>query len=45
MPAPLPLRLGNPALDNLVLREPDLALYDQIVPPHMTLDPEAPENK
>lgn len=45
VPAPLPLRLGNPALDNLVLREPDLALYDQIVPPHMTLDPEAPENK
>lgn len=30
VPAPAPLRLGNPALDSLVLPEPDLALYDEI---------------
>lgn len=30
VPAAPPLRLGNPALDALVVREPDLALYDEI---------------
>ncbi len=30
VPAPAPLRLGNPELDALAVREPDLALYDEI---------------
>jgi hypothetical protein len=29
-PSPAPLRLGNPALDSLAVREPDLAVYDEI---------------
>ena len=40
-PSPAPLRLGDPALDGIVLREPDLSVYDQQVPPAMTLDPQA----
>jgi transposase len=39
-PAYTPLRLGNPALDGITLREPDLTLYD---PPVATRDPGAPE--
>lgn len=35
-PAFTPLELGNPALDGITLREPDLTLYD---PPTMTRDP------
>jgi hypothetical protein len=35
-PAFTPLELGNPALDSITLREPDLTLYD---PPSMTRDP------
>jgi transposase len=35
-PAFTPLELGNPALDTITLREPDLTLYD---PPTMTRDP------
>jgi transposase len=35
-PAFTPLELGNPALDGITLREPDLTLYD---PPTMTLNP------
>lgn len=35
-PAYTPLRLGNPALDGIVLREPDLSIYD---PPALTRDP------
>ena len=42
VPSPPPLRLGDPALDNIVLREPDLSVYDQHVPPVMTRDPEPP---
>jgi len=38
-PSTAPLRLGDPALDALSLREPDLSLYDQLVPQPMTLDP------
>jgi len=38
-PSVAPLRLGDPTLDALSLREPDLSLYDQLVPPPMTLDP------
>jgi hypothetical protein len=41
-PAPAPLRLGNPELDALAFREPDLAIYDQLVPPRMTRDPGEP---
>jgi transposase len=41
-PAFTPLELGNPALDSITLREPDMTLYD---PPVMTRDPdEPPEN-
>ena len=32
-PAPDPLYLGDPALDGISLREPDLSLYDQLVRP------------
>jgi transposase len=38
-PSTAPLRLGDPTLDALSLREPDLSLYDQLVPQPMTLDP------
>lgn len=41
-PSAAPLRLGNPALDALSLREPDLSLYDEFVPTPMTRDPGAP---
>jgi hypothetical protein len=41
-PSTAPLRLGDPALDALSLREPDLSLYDELVPTPMTLDPGAP---
>ena len=38
-PSAPPLRLGDPTLDTLSLREPDLALYDELVPTPMTRDP------
>ncbi len=38
-PSAAPLRLGDPALDALSLREPDLSLYDELVPAAMTRDP------
>lgn len=41
-PSTAPLRLGDPALDALALREPDLSLYDQLVPPPLTRDPATP---
>ena len=44
-PAPAPLRLGDPVLDALSFREPDLSvydLYDQLVPTPMTRDPGEP---
>jgi hypothetical protein len=41
-PAPAPLRLGDPVLDALSFREPDLSVYDQIVPTPMTRDPGDP---
>ncbi|HEV7749951.1 MAG TPA: hypothetical protein VGO71_00320, partial [Baekduia sp.] len=40
-PAAAPLRLGDPVLDALALREPDLARYDQRVPQPMPRDPGA----
>jgi transposase len=42
VPAPKPLRLGNPELDALNFAEPDLSVYDQLQPPHKTLDPGDP---
>jgi hypothetical protein len=41
IPCAPPLHLGNPALDGISLREPDLAMYDQLVSPTMTRDPGA----
>jgi hypothetical protein len=41
-PAPDPLYLGDPALDGISLREPDLGLYDQLVSQAMTRDPGEP---
>ena len=38
-PAPNPLYLGDPALDGISLREPDMSLYDRLVAPAMTRDP------
>jgi transposase len=40
-PSAAPLRLGDPVLDALSLREPDLSLYDELVPAPMTRDPGA----
>lgn len=42
VPAPAPLRLGDPELDAISFREPDLSTYDELVPPSMTLDPGEP---
>jgi hypothetical protein len=41
-PSAAPLRLGNPELDTMHFHEPDLSVYDQLVPPRMTRDPELP---
>jgi hypothetical protein len=41
-PAAAPLRLGNPELDGLSFREPDLSVYDALFPPARTLDPGVP---
>jgi transposase len=41
-PALPPLRLGDPVLDALSFRDPDLSIYDQIVPTPMTRDPGDP---
>lgn len=42
--APAPLRLGNPELDALRVREPNLAVYDEIGASRALLDPgEAPD--
>jgi hypothetical protein len=41
VPSPAPLRLGNPALDALSVREPDLAVYDEICA-RRTKDPGEP---
>ena len=41
-PAPPPLRLGDPELDDISFREPDLSLYDELVHPPKTLDPGEP---
>ena len=41
-PAPAPLRLGDPEIDGISFREPDLSAYDRIVPAAMTRDPGEP---
>jgi len=43
-PQPAPLRLGDPVLDALSFREPDLSVYDQLVPTPMTRDPGEPSD-
>jgi transposase len=44
-PQPPPIRLGDQTLDRLSLREPDLAIYDELVSPRVTRDPGAvPDN-
>ena len=40
--APAPLRLGNPALDGLSVREPNLAVYDEIGAARALRDPGEP---
>ena len=42
VPTHRPLRLGDPALDSIHFREPDLSVYDRLVPPSMTRDPGSP---
>jgi hypothetical protein len=42
VPAPAPLHLGDPELDTLNFGEPDLSVYDQLLPPQKTLDPGEP---
>ena len=42
VPAAAPLRLGDPELDAISFREPDLSIYDRLVPAPMTLDPGTP---
>lgn len=41
-PQAAPLRLGIPELDALSFREPDLSVYDRLVPTPMTLNPGEP---
>ena len=42
VPDPRPLRLGNEEFDAISLPEPDLSIYDQLLPARMTLDPGSP---
>lgn len=42
VPAPAPLRLGNPELDAMTVREPDLGVYDEIGAARALLDPGEP---
>ena len=42
VPDPRPLRLGNDELDRISLPEPDLSIYDRLLPERMTLDPGSP---
>lgn len=41
-PAPAPLRLGNPTLDAMTVREPDLRVYDEIGATRALRDPGEP---
>jgi len=42
VPSAAPLRLGDPELDAISFREPDLAAYDNLVPTRKTLNPGEP---
>jgi transposase len=42
VPDPHPLRLGNDEFDGISLPEPDLSVYDQLLPARMTRDPGSP---
>jgi hypothetical protein len=42
-PSAPPLRLGDPELDGLHFRDPDLAVYDRLIPANMTRDPGEPQ--
>jgi hypothetical protein len=42
VPAPPPLRLGQPDLDGMSLGEPDLSAYDRLFATRRTADPEEP---
>ncbi|MBN1608781.1 MAG: IS21 family transposase [Polyangiaceae bacterium] len=42
VPSAAPLRLGDPELDNINFEEPDLSVYDVLVPSPKTRDPGAP---
>jgi hypothetical protein len=39
VPCAAPLRLGDPALDGISFGEPDLGIYDALIPTTKTLDP------
>jgi len=41
-PCAKPLRLGKPELDDIHFEEPDLSIYDTLVPARKTLDPGDP---
>ena len=43
LPAPPPLRLGQPELDGLSLSEPDLSTYDRLFATRKTIDPDDTE--
>jgi transposase len=45
VPDPHPLRLGNDAFDGISLPEPDLTIYDQLLPTRMTRDPRMPPSE
>jgi len=40
-----PITLGKPELDSIHFGEPDLSVYDDLVPPRMTLDPGDPPDE
>ena len=39
VPQAAPITLGKPDLDSIHFGEPDLSVYDDLVPPQKTLDP------
>lgn len=39
------VRLGKEELDSLSFEEPDLSVYDDLVPPNKTIDPGSPPNR
>jgi hypothetical protein len=44
-PQPAPIVLGNPELDGIHFVDPDLSIYDEHVPPRLTLDPSPKDKK